>query len=484
MRSMERLYAVPSEKLRVWMVWLANIGEIADEWHKWLRTYIDLIMRIAERLQMAAEDVPEERKIESTVSSNVTPLHQALERNVSNQILCYVTFPVTLKYIRLVYNQLSLRTKPWHKTSYHEEARLVVPIARYRPGLSAIYYSYSSLVFCVTSTGQPTSSNRGVTRPEGPQELELPKDEQEIIEILKNLTHQATLYRSYYKHWKNIADQAEKETAHRKVIPTARFLGILDDESPMNAAASQTAQYSMRQAESAVAQPTEEPMPATLMPTSSGIDSSTDAPGQEIIEEAIGGLFAIELDEPETMPTTVTVESNNLMPLLKIISTSPAVCKRFYVKMITPDVSRPVGRSTAAIENVTRNVCEPRRFCDATPQGQFSDSLPSTLTFAIHRKWRIVSIVRIENDRPDRFIIVYAYIVTQEAAAKREAAGKLVMDMAGADRNGPYFFYLRTEPDIDIAIEHNDEKVIPDPGRERISANRKYLYFNLRDEQR
>ncbi|EZA48569.1 uncharacterized protein LOC105285461 [Ooceraea biroi] len=164
----------------------------------------------------------------------------------------------------------------------------------------------------------------------------------------------------------------------------------------MNAAASQTAQYSMRQAESAVAQPTEEPMPATLMPTSSGIDSSTDAPGQEIIEEAIGGLFAIELDEPETMPTTVTVESNNLMPLLKIISTSPA----------------------------------------------------------------------------------------QEAAAKREAAGKLVMDMAGADRNGPYFFYLRTEPDIDIAIEHNDEKVIPDPGRERISANRKYLYFNLRDEQR
>ncbi|RLU27346.1 hypothetical protein DMN91_001147 [Ooceraea biroi] len=66
MRSMERLYAVPSEKLRVWMVWLANIGEIADEWHKWLRTYIDLIMRIAERLQMAAEDVPEERKIEST----------------------------------------------------------------------------------------------------------------------------------------------------------------------------------------------------------------------------------------------------------------------------------------------------------------------------------------------------------------------------------------------------------------------------------
>lgn len=68
---MEYLYSVPSEKLRVWTVWLANVGEIADEWHKWLRTYIDLITRIAERLQMAADDVPEGKMIESTVSSSV-----------------------------------------------------------------------------------------------------------------------------------------------------------------------------------------------------------------------------------------------------------------------------------------------------------------------------------------------------------------------------------------------------------------------------
>lgn len=67
---MERLYAVPSEKLRVWSVWLSGVGEIADEWHKWLQAHIDLIARIEESLQMAAHDVPGGRKIESAVSSD------------------------------------------------------------------------------------------------------------------------------------------------------------------------------------------------------------------------------------------------------------------------------------------------------------------------------------------------------------------------------------------------------------------------------
>ncbi|XP_076180033.1 uncharacterized protein LOC143153090 isoform X2 [Ptiloglossa arizonensis] len=56
-RSMERLYAVPSEKLRVWSVWLSKIGEIADEWQRWLRTHIDLIVRIAEQLKATENTV-------------------------------------------------------------------------------------------------------------------------------------------------------------------------------------------------------------------------------------------------------------------------------------------------------------------------------------------------------------------------------------------------------------------------------------------
>lgn len=65
---------------------------------------------------------------------------------------------------------------------------------------------------------------------------------------------------------------------------------------------------------------------------------------------------------------------------------------------------------------------------------------------------------------------------------KREAAEKLIMNTPDDEPPSPYFFYLRTEPDVDIAAEHKDEKVIlPDPNREHVSVNSEYLYFNLED---
>jgi len=95
---MERLYTVPSEQLRVWSVWLTNVGDMADDWQKWLRMYIDTIAQMAENQQMAANDVleneipedeiqedavpEEEKEIEFTVS-NVIPLHRTPERTLS-----------------------------------------------------------------------------------------------------------------------------------------------------------------------------------------------------------------------------------------------------------------------------------------------------------------------------------------------------------------------------------------------------------------
>lgn len=56
-------------------------------------------------------------------------------------------------------------------------------------------------------------------------------------------------------------------------------------------------------------------------------------------------------------------------------------------------------------------------------------------------------------------------------------------DTVHADEDIPHFFYLRVEPDMDIAIRYNDEKaILLDPDRERVSANREYLHFNLTDE--
>lgn len=66
---MERLYAVPSEKLRVWSVWLTKIGEIADEWQKWLRAHIDLAVRLADHLRAAEKAIRGPKEV-SFVSCN------------------------------------------------------------------------------------------------------------------------------------------------------------------------------------------------------------------------------------------------------------------------------------------------------------------------------------------------------------------------------------------------------------------------------
>ncbi|KAI4483408.1 hypothetical protein M0802_013422 [Mischocyttarus mexicanus] len=53
---MHRLYAVPSEKLRVWSIWLSQITDEAEIWQKWLRSHIDLIIRMTERLKVLEQE--------------------------------------------------------------------------------------------------------------------------------------------------------------------------------------------------------------------------------------------------------------------------------------------------------------------------------------------------------------------------------------------------------------------------------------------
>lgn len=47
----------------------------------------------------------------------------------------------------------------------------------------------------------------------------------------------------------------------------------------------------------------------------------------------------------------------------------------------------------------------------------------------------------------------------------------------------PYFFYVNTEPDIEIGVEHDDETILlPDVTREKIVSDFTPLYFNLADK--
>lgn len=79
-----------------------------------------------------------------------------------------------------------------------------------------------------------------------------------------------------------------EEIADRKMMTTAKIRGTDDSGSSIDAAASQSAQYSMRQAESAVAHPDRRDdmsaptAPAAVMPMSNWIDpQTTDVLGRD-----------------------------------------------------------------------------------------------------------------------------------------------------------------------------------------------------------
>ncbi|KOX67232.1 hypothetical protein WN51_00064 [Melipona quadrifasciata] len=56
--------------------------------------------------------------------------------------------------------------------------------------------------------------------------LPLPRTEEEMRALLKKFTHEATVYRSYYKHWKETAEQAINEVGGRSVLATFLVQGL------------------------------------------------------------------------------------------------------------------------------------------------------------------------------------------------------------------------------------------------------------------
>ncbi|XP_035719490.1 gelsolin-related protein of 125 kDa-like isoform X2 [Vespa mandarinia] len=164
------------------------------------------------------------------------------------------------------------------------------------------------------------------------EKLEIPKTVEEMQEMIRNFTIQATIYRSYFKYWMEIGEQAIKEIVGRTIMSTAKLRGILKDENP------------------------------------------------------------------------------------------EASLKRC--------LNNSKGRAK-------RNSC-------------FSPPI-----------------------KPSQMM----------ALTKRIGTEEFLKEMARAEENIPYFFYRKIDPDIEIAIKHDDEEVIPmDPDNEVIFGNYESLRFNLTDK--
>lgn len=123
-----------------------------------------------------------------------------------------------------------------------------------------------------------------------------------------------------------LSRQAVKEIAGRTVMTTAKFRGTDDSESTLDVAASQAAQYSMKQPESAVAQAIGGSTARTAeTPMSSRIDPpTTDALGRDTVEVSIAlSDDQSEVVEPSTKKETAGMEVE--FPSAKFDAVSPSV---------------------------------------------------------------------------------------------------------------------------------------------------------------
>ncbi|XP_076242115.1 uncharacterized protein LOC143184052 isoform X2 [Calliopsis andreniformis] len=398
-RSMERLYAVPSEKLRVWSVWLTKVGEIADEWQRWLRAHIDLIVRLSDHLQAAEEAIRQAQEGEDKSQQSLSG-EQGEKKSLA-------TVGDSVREDGEVVETLDGREDAAVETEEQaestEEEEIIEQSSEEAGDVGDLEGEEDDpQAASETSVTQEQHGNLmtwPIGRPwqhlglidklkeEEFEKLSMPRNEEEMRQLVQKFTQEATIFRSYYKHWTETADQAVKEIGGRLVMATYITQGKGKRESERLSLES-----------------------SRYFSALSGLG----APGAE----SKGSV---------TLPTDPAEEK----------SVKSAESDAF----VTPDVSK--SDAPTVIENV--------------PDSMSAKTATSTATGKQQAKVKPSEETLVVDD--------------------------LLKDCARASEPIPYLFYLKTEPDIDIAIEHDDEAVIPvDLERESILGNYKRLFYNLEDK--
>ncbi|XP_043494519.1 uncharacterized protein LOC122519240 [Polistes fuscatus] len=369
---MHRLYAVPSEKLRVWSIWLSQITDEAEIWQKWLCAHIDLIIRMAENLkELEEEDVSKPRKfwkadqirrifayeedameedgieypegvedfydIEQVLADIVAGEEKSVEekkmekeegdegRETTNEKVVNETGKKTEEEKRMS----GVADQPEETTNERDTITDETKDKEEEVDEKSKYLKE----WPVGTQWEPFGIQEEEDRSDIIEPIEMPKSAEEMRRFLKDFTYQATIYRSYFKHWFETSEQAIKEITGRTVMPTAKLQGILNE----------------------------------------------------------------------------------------------------------------------------KNLQETLRLCLSYPKDTFS--LYNT-RFSSPKK-----------------------LAEMMALSERIGTLKFIKEMARANEKIPYFFYRKAEPDVEIAIKHDDEQVIPsDPEMEIIFGNYSSLRFNLNDK--
>ncbi|XP_043794813.1 cilia- and flagella-associated protein 251-like [Apis laboriosa] len=451
---MERLYAVPSEQLRVWLIWLSKVGDMADEWHKWLRSHIDFVLRLSIELRAAEEILILEKKEEEP---------EDIKKEEEVKVEAKVETKVETKEIETnTKDDIQEETKEETKEETTEETKEETK----------------------EDTKEDTNEDEKVEEINN-QEAENPNDDDEMAEEEKE------------------RDEAEVPAEELEEKPKLELIMEEEEEEKK-----EDLEEKRREEEERETEDVEEPVVTEVEEKKEDevVEEEEEKPSIVITEEVEEEQIIIKewpvgipwehlgIEEEEEKPF------NERLPIPKNEAEMKDFLRKFTHEATIHRSSFKHWKDTAdqAVKEIgNRLVMATFLVQGKDPSGEVKKPVPKKVPSKPKKiksvqkkakKKKVASPARKTNGEPEETEDTKMEMTSSKRNLEIRKmldidADDLVKDSARGMEPLPYFFYLKVEPDIDIAIEHDDEKVIlADTERENITGDYQRLYFNLSDK--
>ncbi|XP_034178074.1 uncharacterized protein LOC117603236 isoform X1 [Osmia lignaria lignaria] len=473
-RSMERLYAVPSEKLRVWSVWLTKIVEIADQWQKWLRAHIDFTIRLSDRLyaaEMAVRrskmEIVELRKISSKVG-------HADEEEMK---YLYETGDSIQGEGGSIYEEAIDMQEEEQRSSKRTLDRTST-----RPEVALTTAASSVTLTPSTATIKEVSSTS------------LQPSQITIVRVQSAASRQAS--RTSVKSAPSATSrQASKTTVKLSQSATSGKASKTSVKSARSSTSKQGSRISIKSALSAFSRQASK---ATLKSAKSMASVKSGTKINEELRtwpigtpwEHLGLEDAYEEEEYEKLP--LPSNEQEMREFLKKFTHQATIYRSYYkhwketADRATKEIGGRLVLATFQVQGKdqtgrTKRPVRPKPCGSVSKRKLVKSKDQQVNTSDLSQKASIASLksgkrstVTIKEKSQERL---------NKESQKSIEVPDWVRECARALEPIPYLFYVRTEPDIDIAIEHDDEEVIlVDLDREGVIAQSRRVFFNLTDK--
>ncbi|XP_008203512.1 uncharacterized protein LOC103315588 isoform X2 [Nasonia vitripennis] len=217
------LAQITAEELRAWSTWLTKVAEIAErEWHEWLLAHINLALRLNECLLRARQEIESEKlqEAEEDTGNDVERADASAEpmEDEKSEVVSYVYEEAEDKVV----SDKEPETQEEPNNSNGGGGSSYVGIEKTHENVEqkeAEDKNTESLVSIgIVPTAAAVAAELAATNvdDDDSQEKEakiipVPRDESEMLEIIKEFRRRAKRYQSLYRYWLETADRVIEE---------------------------------------------------------------------------------------------------------------------------------------------------------------------------------------------------------------------------------------------------------------------------------